>query len=92
MLFRSLTPEKKRTAIEMGNVAGYTVEELHISLTSRAPYKTAGEFFRALREEFPIYARVNQVNFGKESEKGTGMLTVDFDVDTYLLVPAGAAK
>lgn len=86
----SFRPQRKRTIQELSgspiNIKGHYVQEMPIAMSLKTYYKTLGEFFRILSEDFPIFIRVDNVSMGK-ADKSTGLLSVDLNLNTYLICP-----
>lgn len=87
----SFRPERKSVITDMENaplpaIKGCSIQEMPILLSLKTSYKKAGEFFRALKQDFPIYVRVNSIRIKKIQDKSE-LLDIDIDLDTYLVCP-----
>ncbi|MDD5422985.1 MAG: type 4a pilus biogenesis protein PilO [Candidatus Omnitrophota bacterium] len=63
------------------------VEEISISMALKTSYKKLGEFLRALKEEFPIFVTIENVNIAKAGDKDSPVLNVALSINTYLISP-----
>jgi Tfp pilus assembly protein PilO len=82
----SIRPSPKRAIKDVGGtpvaIRGCIVQELQVSVTLRAQYKALGEFFRILKNSFPIFVRVDNFQIGK----GQGnVLDVSMSLVTYTI-------
>lgn len=87
----SMRPTKKKAVESINglpvNIKGCFVQEMQVSMDMQTSYKRLGEFFRVLKEEFPIYVRIDKLNMTKVNEKMPGLLNVNISLDTYLICP-----
>lgn len=85
----SIKPQKKKTIQEINqapvSIKGCSVEEMPVSMSLKAPYKTMGEFFKILKDDFPVFVRVDTLRMGKSGDKAKNILNVDLNLDTYLI-------
>ncbi|MBI5144442.1 MAG: type 4a pilus biogenesis protein PilO [Candidatus Omnitrophica bacterium] len=86
----SVRPQRKRVIQELSgsptSIKGHYVQEMPISMSLKTYYKTLGEFFRILNEDFPIFVKIDNVSITR-ADRATGLLSVDLNVDTYLICP-----
>lgn len=85
----SIKPQKKRAIQEINqapvSIKGYSVEEMPVSMNLKAPYKTMGEFFKILKDDFPVFVRVDALRMGKSPDKTRNILNAELNLDTYLI-------
>ncbi len=67
-------------------IKGCSIQEMPISLSLKTSYRKAGEFFMALKQDFPIYVRVNSIRIKKIQDKSE-FLDIDIHLDAYLVFP-----
>lgn len=87
----SIRPQKKKVIQEIGSrpigIKECLVQEMPVSMTLRASYRALGEFFKILKEDFPIFVRVDNVRIVRAGDKQTGVLDAELNLDTYLICP-----
>lgn len=87
----SVRPEKKRVVTEIENVPvsieGCLIQEMPISVNLRASYKALGEFLKNLKENSSSFIRVDSIRVGKTSDRGSTLLNVNLNLNTYLISP-----
>ncbi len=88
----SINPQRKRDINELEgipvNVRGYTSKEMSIAVSLKTSYKTLGEFFKVLQEDFPVFIKVESIQMSKGRGKTDNILNVDMNLSTYLLCPS----
>ena len=62
----SLSPESIKTSNIQGNIPGYSLMELSITMDLKGDYKSIGEYLNMLEKEFPTYVKINSISMAKE--------------------------
>ena len=87
----SLKPQRKEVLKAIGdspvNIRGCYVHEMPVSIKLKTYYKTLGEFFRILKEDFPVFVSIESVRMNRARESASGLLNVDLNLNTYLICP-----
>lgn len=87
----SIKPERKRVIRDLNgiplSIKGCYVEEMSVSMSLKAPYKTMGQFFKNLYEDFPIFVKIENINITKVGDKEKTHLDVELSLSTYLICP-----
>ena len=66
---------------------GCLIQEMPISMSLAASYKTLGEFLKNLKESASSFVRVDSVRIGKTSDMSSTLLNVNLNLNTYLISP-----
>jgi len=85
----SMRPQKKKIIQDINGlpikINVCYVQEMPITMNLKAPYKTIGEFVKLLREDFPVFVRIDMVHMQRAEAPAGGALDVTLDLDTYLI-------
>ncbi len=87
----NLKPHRKRVIQEIGSISikmkDSYVQEMSVAMSLKGSYRRLGEFFRYLKEDLPVFARVDDVRLAKRSDDISGLLEAEVDLNTYLICP-----
>ncbi len=85
----SLRPSRKQTVTDVGgtpiHIRGCFVQEMPVMLSLHGSYRALGEFFRILKDDFPVCVRVNALRITKGENKDAAALSAEAELDTYLI-------
>lgn len=85
----SMSPMKKQPVKDIGNkpisIEGYRIEELNVAIDITAGYRSVGEYIRMLKDDCPVFIRINNITM---SGGGSPGLRVNLVITVYLLSKA----
>ena len=85
----NMSPEKKRIVREIAQapipITACAVQEMGISMSIKTDYRTAVEFMRAIRDDFPTYIKFDSVRMEKASNDRHPLLNIELKMHTYLV-------
>ncbi|MDD5136286.1 MAG: hypothetical protein PHN63_02930 [Candidatus Omnitrophica bacterium] len=85
----STNPEKKHAIQEIGQtpiaIKECVVQKMEVAMIIRTDYKTAVEFIRAIRDDFPTYIKFNSIRMEKVSDDRHPLLKIELNMLTYLV-------
>ena len=89
---KTIQPQKKRAIANIDgtevSIAGYSIEELNISILALGTYKNFGEYVRLLKKDFPALIRINSLQFTGSAQEGKNIVNIGMSVTAYVLSPA----
>lgn len=80
----SIVPQKKRD-LQLVSIKHSIVQEMPISISLTASYKKLGELLRILRDDLPVFVRVDNVSMSKSGGPQSSLLNVSLNMNTYLI-------
>ena len=88
----STKPQKKRCINEIKgipiSISACVVQEMPISMSLKATYKSLGDFIKALTEDFVIFVAVDNVRMDKPIDNAQRLLNIELELHAYLMTPS----
>lgn len=86
----ALKPQKKKVIKDIDGISimikDCQVQEMPVSLSLKASYKTLGEFLKFLKDQTPVFVRIDNVRMAKGSDKMSAIIDVELNLNSYLII------
>lgn len=86
----SIKPDRKKVLQSINEeqvaIKDCVVQEMSVAINMKTSYKVLGEFIRRIKEDFPVFIKVDSVQMEKVSDDyNSNILNVNMNVDSYLI-------